>query len=54
MVISGELQYTDVDTHKLEAGSYFGSSGEFGHQVETLDDGVTIYIRSDAEYQVHP
>ncbi|WP_371991607.1 DUF4437 domain-containing protein [Shewanella sp. 10N.286.54.B9] len=55
IVIQGTVDYKSVeftDEKPLTAGSYFGSSGEFSHQLSTSLDGAMIYIRTDGKYKL--
>jgi hypothetical protein len=56
VVIAGSVAYRSADTPQprtLEAGSYFGSTGEFTHALSTAGSaGATIYIRSNGRYRV--
>ncbi|MCC4834431.1 DUF4437 domain-containing protein [Shewanella sp. 10N.7] len=56
IVIAGNLQYRSAETENakaLNAGSYFGSTGQFSHNIEAAENGATIYIRTDGKYQLN-
>ncbi|WP_139302592.1 MULTISPECIES: DUF4437 domain-containing protein [Thalassotalea] len=56
VVISGEIKYRSnqkSDVKNLAAGSYIESTGDFSHNITNpTDQEVTIYIRTNAKYQV--
>ncbi|MCL1066192.1 DUF4437 domain-containing protein [Shewanella olleyana] len=55
IVIKGSVEYQSVETDTsktLAAGSYFGSTGKFDHEITVSEDGATIYIRTDGKYKV--
>lgn len=55
IVIQGTVDYKSIeftDEQPLTAGSYFGSSGEFSHQLMTSLEGAMIYIRTDGKYKL--
>lgn len=58
VVIAGELQYTmpkEKVVKTLEAGSYFGSTGEAVHPIApTATEEVIIYIRTNGKYEITP
>ncbi|WP_153916493.1 DUF4437 domain-containing protein [Shewanella sp. TC10] len=55
IVIKGAVEYQSVETNKsktLAAGSYFGSTGKFDHEITVSEGGASIYIRTDGKYSV--
>lgn len=55
VVIAGSVAYRSARTpqpRRLEAGSYFGSTGKYEHAISAAEDGAILYIRSDGRYQV--
>ena len=56
IVISGSTEYQSTENPNadvLTAGSYFGSTGQFIHQLNTASKGAMIYIRTDGKYQLN-
>ena len=54
VVISGAIEYQSVESPKdqtLEAGSFFRSTGEFGHRLKTSNETI-IYLRTDGGFQL--
>ena len=56
VVIQGEINYNSPDVKEeqtLSAGSYFGSNGDFKHEVSVqANSEVTLYIRSNDKYRI--
>ena len=56
VVIQGKPQYqvsSDTDIKTLEPGSYFGSKGNWVHQVSSkADEESIIYVRTDGKFDV--
>ncbi len=53
VVIEGRPQLQQEDTHTLEPGSYFGSSGDAVHPIASDPTQETvIYIRTDGPYEI--
>ena len=54
VVIEGELDYNNQqDLKTLGAGSYFGSAGDFVHEISARPgQALTLYIRSDDTFDI--
>jgi quercetin dioxygenase-like cupin family protein len=53
VVILGAVNHIDGGAKQLNAGSYFGSTGEAVHKIAALPDEDTIlYIRTDGRYDI--
>ncbi|WP_241905003.1 DUF4437 domain-containing protein [Shewanella sp. 10N.286.52.C2] len=56
IVIEGNVQYQSAETDSpknLSAGSYFGSTAQFTHQITAAENGAMIYIRTNGKYQLN-
>ena len=54
VVIEGDVDYRNQQAVKeLEPGSYFGSTGDFVHEISAKPgQALTLYIRSDDTYEI--
>ena len=54
VVIQGTLSYkSKKSTKELRSGSYFGSSGDYDHEIELKKGQASIlYIRSNGNYEI--
>ena len=55
IVIKGHVNYQSVDIKSpkgLSAGSYFGSTDVFEHQISVTTAPAVVYIRSNGDYQI--
>lgn len=47
VVISGHVVHASDEKQRLDPGSYFGSSGSFGHGLEVGEESTVLYVRRD-------
>lgn len=55
VVIKGNVNYQSSETKlltQLPAASYFSSIGEFQHNISSIKEKATIYIRTNGEYKI--
>ncbi|MGB1801159.1 MAG: DUF4437 domain-containing protein [Gammaproteobacteria bacterium] len=52
VVISGLLNYSDIESRLLEPGSYFGSEGKKIHKFASDNTETIIYVRTNSKYEI--
>ncbi|NHI02228.1 DUF4437 domain-containing protein [Oceanimonas sp. MB9] len=55
IVIKGDVTYRSAETRdekELAAGSYFGSTGQFDHNISVSDQDAILYFRTNGRYQL--